>query len=70
MDSDTLALLYFIVILLIMVNGSRAAAPKGTIFCRNCQFSRQPKFGSEKLLRLTKGLPRGSGRSLGGLMGL
>ena len=33
MDSDTLALLYFIVILLIMVNGSRAAAPKGTMFC-------------------------------------
>ena len=32
MDSDTLALLYFIVILLIMVNGSRAAAPKGTMF--------------------------------------
>merc|ERR1712055_779098 len=31
MDSDTLALLYFIVILLIMVNGSRAAAPKGTM---------------------------------------
>ena len=33
MDSDTLALLYFIVILLIMVNGSRAAAPKGMMFC-------------------------------------
>ena len=32
MDSDTLALLYFIVILLIMVNGSRAAAPKRTMF--------------------------------------
>ena len=29
MDSDTLALLYFIVILLIIVNGSRAAAPEG-----------------------------------------
>ena len=38
MDSDTLALLYFIVILLIMVNGSRAAALNGMMFCRNCQF--------------------------------